>query len=109
MRKTYTPEQWHALAIDIHNLIMDELDTLPSEWMPQAYPKLIVMYEFFRLLRGEAFMASRPSGLGESQRDLYAKEDGIAGRLKAIAENLDPNDASTKFYLDAMKKSFDLQ
>lgn len=108
MQKTYDPGQWHALGMDIFNLIMIELDTVSKESLPQVYPKLVIMYEFFRLIRGEAFSGSRPSGLGELQTQLYDMEDTLRERISALEKELDPNDERTIYSLDLMKKSFDL-
>lgn len=108
MQKTYDPAQWHAFGVDIFNLIMIELDTVSKESLPQVYPKLVIMYEFFRLIRGEAFVTSRPSGLGDAQANLYDMENTLMQRITELEKELDPNDERTLYSLDLMKKSFDL-
>lgn len=108
MKKTYDSAQWHALGADIFNLIMIELDTVSRESLPQVYPKLVVMYEFFRLIRGEAFGVSRPSGLGDLQGNLYDMEITLMKRIAELEKELDPHDEGTRYYLDLMKKLFDL-
>lgn len=109
MRSTYTPEQWYDLGKSLHELIVSEIESISTQELPQLYPKLIIMYEFFRLVRGEAFYSSRPSGLGDAQHELYQMEDSLARQLKQLREKLDPSDGSVAYYLDLMNKSFRLE
>lgn len=107
--KNYTPHEWYEFAKNLHDLIIVELNNASgSEFLSQVYPKLIIMYEFFRLIRGEAFNSSRPYGLGELQKEIYKMEEDISKRLKDVENKLDPNDESAKFSLESMKKLFNL-
>jgi hypothetical protein len=109
MQKIYTPEEWHELAKSIYDLINSEIESVQPEHLNQAYPKIIVMYEFFRLLRGEAFLDARThGGVDDIQPDLYAMEDALAKRLAEMRGKIDSHDGSTVYHLDQMKKSFEL-
>jgi hypothetical protein len=106
--KSYTAQAWYNLAENLYELIGRDVENVTDEDLPAAYPKLVVMYEFFRLVRGEAFHASRPAEVGEFQTKIYDMENDFAKKLAGLEAKLDPNDSKTKFYLDGMKKSFDL-
>lgn len=108
MQQSYTPEQWHAFVTDLFDLIMADFEVVSPEFLSQSYPKLVIMHEFFRLVRGEAFSGSRPRGLGDLQAELYAMEDILVQKLAVLREGLHPNDEKTKYHLDLMKKSFDV-
>lgn len=107
--KSYTPENWYNLAADLYQLILEEIGNMPVGNLPEVYPKLVVMYEFFRLIRGEAFSSVRPKGVGEFQEKIYKMEDDLFDHLKTLGKGLNPEDDKTKHYLDLMKKSFDLE
>lgn len=106
--KSYAPKDWYNLADDLHRLILSEINNVSVDSLPEVYPKLAVMYEFFRLVRGEAFHSARPAGVGEFQEQIYKMENDLLDRLKVLGKKLDANDGKTKYYLDLMKKSFDL-
>lgn len=106
--KSYSPKNWYDLAKDLYELILTEINNVSSETLPEIYPKLVVMYEFFRLVRGEAFQSARPPGIGEFQREIYKMEDDLAERLKQLENKLDAKDSKTLYYLDLMKKLFSL-
>ena len=112
MNEKYSPEEWHKLATNIYDLIMIEINASSPEIIDQTYPNLIIMYEFFRLLRGHAFSTSRPSGLGDLQNDLYQKEYSIHTALRSIEKEINtPHNkyrGMTIYHLNRMKKSFDL-
>lgn len=103
-----TPQEWYKLAQDLHELITTEIKAASTETLPDRYPKLVVMYEFFRLLRGEDFHLSRPSGISEFQQEIYRMEDDITAKLKTLEAQLDPEDSKTQFNLESMKKSWSL-
>jgi hypothetical protein len=107
--KSYTPQNWYDLAKDLHDLILADISNVSSDALPETYPKLVVMYEFFRLVRGEAFHAARPSGLGEFQKEIYKMEDDLAEHLKQLEKRLDVGDSRTSYHLDLMKESFSLK
>lgn len=107
--KQYAPKDWYNLADDLHQLILLEMNDISNDSLPEVYPKLAVMYEFFRLVRGEAFHSARPAGIGEFQERIYKMENDLLDHLAALRNKLDANDNKTKYYLDLMKKSFNLQ
>lgn len=107
MQKTYTPEEWYAQAENIYSLISKEIENCDDDSLSGSYPKFIIMYEFFRLLRGEAFYNMRPEVIGTVQSKIYAMEDDILAKIKELKKKIDPTDSKTKFYIDSMKKSFE--
>lgn len=103
-----TPEKYINLATELYKLIISEMNKIYSdEDLPQTYPKFVTMYEFFRLIRGESFMNSRPP-IGDKQKDLYKMEDEIAQKLDEIKARIKINDERTKYYIDQAKKDFDV-
>ena len=52
------------------------------------YSAFVVMYEFYRLWRGEAFYAIRPTDLGDYQNKIYQMEDSLAKKLTEVKEKL---------------------
>lgn len=106
---TTNPREWFRFAKDVYVLLSKEMeDALKSSDLPLMYPKLVVGYEFFRLVRGEAFHAQRPAGLGDHQKEIYRMEEKMWEKLGECRSRLDPADDRTKFHLDEMKKSFAL-
>lgn len=89
-------------------MTVSEFDGITPDTLPEAYPRFILMYEFFRLVRGEAFQASRPHGMGQLQKELYAMEDDLAQRLARLEATLDKNDRKTSYHLDTMQQAFRL-
>jgi predicted alternative tryptophan synthase beta-subunit len=107
--KSYNPQNWYNLTKDLYELILAEIDNVSSDTLQETYPKLVVMYEFFRLVRGEAFHSARPSDIGEFQKEIYKMEDSLAERLKQLERKLDTKDSKTSYHLDLIKKSFSLR
>lgn len=107
MGESFTKEQWIEYIKFTHRLIIAEFDSSTEEQLPMQYPKLIVMYNFFRLLRGESFQEQRPS-VGELQDEFYKMEHEIEVRLIEFRNKIKKDDDRTKFYLDEMKTNFEL-
>ncbi|TSC55728.1 MAG: hypothetical protein G01um101418_749 [Parcubacteria group bacterium Gr01-1014_18] len=105
---THTPETWKSLILNSYEMILSEIDSASEENLPEVYPKLVILYEFFRLLRGEAFKSTRPFGIGDFQKEVYKMEDDLAQKLKPLEAKLDIKDSKTSYHLDLMKKSFSL-
>ncbi len=109
MNKTIiNSDEYKDIATKLFALIQTEIEdceSKDSEALEPLYPKLIVMYEFFRLLRGEAFLAHREPAPGFSA-DMYKMEDDIANRLKIIKTKIDPNSKRLKFYYDQLVSMF---
>lgn len=104
------PNDYVNLLRQNYSLILSEFDYYLSlrktDAMAQAYPKLVILYEFFRLLRGEGFN-NRPN-VGELQQEFYKMENDIKMKLDLIKNQLDPNDQRTKYYIEQMQKYFNL-
>ncbi|MEK7565044.1 MAG: hypothetical protein AAB394_03585 [Patescibacteria group bacterium] len=107
--KSYKPQEWYDLTKDLHELIIGELNTISSDTLPELYPKLVVMYEFFRLVRGEAFNSSRPNDISEFQKEIYKMENELKESLKQLENKLSIDDSKISYNLDLMKKAFNLK
>ncbi|MDP3764834.1 MAG: hypothetical protein Q8Q95_04445 [bacterium] len=107
--KSYKPQEWYNLIKDLHGLIIEEINTVFPDTLPELYPKLVAMYEFFRLVRGEAFNYSRPADMGNFQKEIYKMEDELKKHLKQLENKLDVDDEKTSYNLDLMKKMFSLK
>lgn len=95
------------MAAKLHALIIAEFNNASTSDLPAVYPRLVIMYEFFRLIRGEAFLTVRPS-VEEKQQQLYTMEDEIGTRLKHVRQTLSPQDESLRFHIDEAKHFFDI-
>jgi len=89
-----------------YQLILDEMRSVATaekiKFLHINYPKLVTMYEFFRLLRGEAFSEVRPQ-TPECQSEFYQMEDSLRKKIKELSAKLDPRNPATKFHLDEEK------
>lgn len=101
-------DEYFDFATKLYDLIMTQMENIHPNHLSSIYPKLVVMYEFFRLIRGEAFLDFRPID-PERQSRLYAMEDGMCKRLSTIQQQLDTDDPSLRFHIDEMKSSFDFK
>ena len=68
-------------------------------------PQIGIMYEFFRLLRGEAFHNIRPETPG-FQKDMYQMEVDISRRLNSLRAKVDISSVRYRSYLDETLKPF---
>lgn len=103
-----THSTWFKNAEFTYNTILQEFNTLHPEYFSQSIPKLIVMYEFFRFLRGEAFLDHRGTVSIDEQKRLYEMQDELGNKLQALKAKLDLNDPAVLFHLSEMKKQFDI-
>jgi len=87
------------LVEKIYTLIKHEVSN-PQDIEAQ-YPKLVIMYEFFRLLRGEAFVDIREP-LGEGQSEIQRMEDEIFTMLEDIKSKIPQGSDKAKFHYDNM-------
>ena len=96
------------LAEELFQLIDKELQLTESQQQDvvESYPKLVICCEFFRLLRGEFFLTSRPIGI-DCQKRLYQLEDQLQARVRELRNSLDVNDSRTAYYLAQGKKLFE--
>lgn len=103
--------EYVKLVKQTYGLIIEEidyyLDPQKTGLLPQAYPNLVVLYEFFRQLRGEGFENRPPAG--ENQHDFYRMENQIKLKLKEVRSRMDPGDESTQFYIKKMQGYFSLE
>ena len=101
----YSQTQWFDLAKQIYDLVMNEVEVVKdSIYLPEIYPRLIICYEFFRLIRGEMLFYTKRPPMLEKQKELYKMEDKISAKLKEISAKLDPKDEKVKFHLDEVQK-----
>jgi hypothetical protein len=101
-----TQEEYVKLVSDTYSLIVNDIDGMKDQQdLAVVYPKFITMYEFFRLLRGEAFTGHRPH-TPQQQKDFYRMENEIAARLETVRNKLDPSDERVTYYLSEAKKSY---
>lgn len=108
--KTYTPEQWYNLACELYELIIAEIDSESNQdSLVILYPKLVIAYEFFRLIRGEAFISLRSPDMEKRQQQMYKMEDEILKRVYELAKKLNPDDPQVVFYINESKKIFDIK
>lgn len=107
--KSYKPQEWYNLIKDIYEIIIEEINVVSSDTLPELYPKLVVMYEFFRLVRGESFSSYRPADIGDFQKEIYKMEDKLTEHLKQFENKLSIDDSKTSYNLDLMKKMFSLK
>jgi hypothetical protein len=106
--KQYSADEWYALGKSLYDLIDHEInEASQSDFLPQFYPKLVICYEFFRLIRDEGFQTMRGHGLGDKQKELYKFEHDLRQKLETLAQKIDFSDPMALFYLNEMKKYFD--
>jgi len=79
--KITTPD-YRSLVKSIFDMIISEIENVTD--LEMQYPKLILMYEFFRLLRGEAFISIRPEHDENLQKELYKLDDELFNKIKAL-------------------------
>lgn len=99
---------WFIVAEQTHKAILAEMNAVTRESLSQVFPKFVVMYEYFRLLRGEAFLELRGPVSPDEQKRLYEMQDEIWKKLQMLRAQLDSGDSSTKYYVEEMKKQFDV-
>lgn len=93
---------YKELVTSLYQLILEEIKN-PKD-LEQQYPKFVVMYEFFRLLRGEAFIDLRELD-HEFQKELYKMEDDLFNKVKELKESLPANSEKAKFHFDNLVSS----
>jgi hypothetical protein len=101
-------QEWYELTKKLYDLIILEMENVPEYELAVSYPKFLIMYEFFRLIRGDSFYSSRPP-MVDLQREIYKMEDDLLKRLKELSKKLDPKDDRLLYYLNLAKKTFDLE
>jgi hypothetical protein len=101
-----TESEWFLNATYMHDTIMREMEAVPAEHRGVVFPKFVIMYEFFRLLRGEAFLGHRGQVSLDEQKRLYEMENEIGRKLATLRTALDPADPGTQFSMGEMKKQF---
>ena len=106
-------DSYYNLVKNVFSLIAEELTACQTEEkindLSTIYPKLVVMYEFFRLLRGEAFIEHRRqyhSPMTLHQKEFYDMENQLKESLDILKGRLDPQDDRTNFNVKQMQKSF---
>lgn len=90
-------QEYKELVNSTYELILKEISN-PKD-IESQYPEFVIMYEFFRLLRGEAFLNFREP-VGEYQKDIYAMEDNIFKILTTLKEQIPEGSEKAKFNMD---------
>ncbi len=90
---------YRALVRSLYKLILEEISR-PDDIEIQ-YPKFVLMYEFFKLLRGEAFTDVREPN-GDFQKEMYYMEDEILQKLKKIKAQLSSDNERAKFHMNSI-------
>jgi len=76
--KTYTADEWFALAESLYELMNHEMDTLVSGMSnPSNAQKMEAMARVFSMFRGEGFDGVRPAGMGDLQTKMYAMDSAL--------------------------------
>jgi hypothetical protein len=105
-----TANDYKKTVSNIYKLIVSEFENLDSSDLASLYPRLVVMCEFMRLLRGESFMDFRDENnihFDDAFQDkMYKMEDDLKARLKKLRRNIDFQDEKVQYYIDQMMKSF---
>ena len=96
--------QYKRMCIDIFNLIIQEIEDTDDP--DRRFPEIGVMYEFYRLLRGEAF-SQYHEDMHEFQNDLYKMEHTIRDKMRDTKLKI-KNPDRANYFLDIMKKTFTL-
>lgn len=95
-------EEYKNLVEATYGLILNEYSN-PTD-LELQYPKFIIMYEFFRLLRGEAFYDQRDP-VGEYQKEIYAMEDNLVKILLELKKQLPEDSDKVKVHMEEMISS----
>jgi len=99
---------WLLQARQLRAMIGDEIAATREADYRYVYPNFVVMYEFFRLVRGESFRSSRPLGDDVYQSEIRQMEEEILVMLKLVESKLDRTDPYVHYYLEIMRRSFEL-
>lgn len=99
MNTQINTNEYEKLVVTLYELIQEEIKHTSD--VEAQYPKLIVMYEFFRLLRGEAFVELREHD-PELQKKMYEMENILFEKIKQIKETIPANSTKAKYLYDNM-------
>lgn len=89
-------DEYSDLVKKTYKLIIDEMRMSETGDWAHYFPNLMVMYEFFRMLRGEAFNETRPS-VPEKQQEFYRMEEKIRQALEELSKRVDFEDERLKY------------
>ena len=96
--------EYKEFCLKAFTLISKEYEQL--EDLEQQYPKLIIMCEFFRLLRGEAFTRFREP-TPEFQTKLYKMEDILQSALDNFKKEVE-NSEKVQYNLKMFRNMFEI-
>lgn len=109
--KIISSSDYIKLCNNIFTLIRSQIaffnESPKSSDLAPIYNNIVIMYEFFRLLRGESFIEVRPI-ISSYQNELYNMEKTIYQDLKDVRNKLDVQDPQVKYYIDKAKQIFDI-
>jgi hypothetical protein len=102
-----TVDQYIAIANGVFDLSLAEAQRAlnTGQDLVALYPKIVVMYEFFRLIRGEAFTDFRPP-TPDFQQSLIEKEGELEKILDQLKAKIDFKDQRTQSYIDQMLRPY---
>ncbi len=101
---TIKNEDYIDLCKKIFTLIKKEIETATDA--EAQYPKVFIMYEFFRLLRGEAFATTREP-TPKFQKELYQMEDELHKELLNIKSQI-KNWEKCNHYIENLQRDLKL-
>jgi len=92
-------KQYPELVNSVYQLILAEIKAVKD--IESQYPKLIIMAEFFSLLRGDVFLEFR-GHTPEFQQDFYRMEDEIFNKIKELKKEIPLDSEKAKFNYENM-------
>ena len=96
--------EYQTLCNQLYSLISDEIENTTD--VEVSYPQLVIMYEFFRLLRGEAFTDFREP-TPDFQKRLYEMENELKEKVFSMKSRIEDQEKA-QYWMDMMKKSFEV-
>lgn len=108
--ENYSDHDWYNHAKFLYEIILNEIENSIVDQTPENYPKAVIAYEFFRMLRSEWFNSSRPPEISQDtlQKDIYQMENKLYEKLEMLRKIVNSEDERINFYIEDMKKSFDI-
>jgi len=105
-----TEPEWYERVKFLHEIISNEIQNSIDDTEQENYPKAVIAYEFFRLLRGEWFNSSRPPGIIAEglQKEIFQMENDLREKLESFKSMINQKDERISFYIEEMKKSFNI-
>ncbi len=100
MNTKFSAENYKNFSRQLYDLIKSEFESVSD--LESQYPKFIIMYEFFRMIRGEAFTELREP-TPEFQKELYEMEKELKKITTKLKSELNPKSSKLQTHLDEIK------